>query len=89
ANYYGLKGDSTTTPIRLINNIMKDAKDNHKELWIVLQDISKAFNSISLDFLSLTLKCIGLLPNSIRCIVNLFQGHTIQVALGLSYLSSG
>ncbi|GBB93797.1 hypothetical protein RclHR1_22300004 [Rhizophagus clarus] len=45
-NYCGLKGESTASPIRLINNLIEDAKENSKELWIVLQDISKAFDSI-------------------------------------------
>ncbi|GBB93419.1 hypothetical protein RclHR1_21690001 [Rhizophagus clarus] len=79
-NYCGLKGQSTVTPIRLINNIIEDAKENSKELWIMLQDISKAFDSISLEFLSLALKHINLPPNAIFCIINLFRDRQIQVA---------
>ncbi|GBB88050.1 hypothetical protein RclHR1_14590012 [Rhizophagus clarus] len=85
ANYCELKGDSTASPIRLINNIIEDVKENSKELWIVLQDISKAFDSISLDFLELALNHIGLPPHAVRCIINLFKGRNIQVttAFGL------
>ncbi|GES86307.1 reverse transcriptase family protein [Rhizophagus clarus] len=80
ANYCGLKGESMASPIRLINNLIEDAKENSKELWIVLQDISKAFDSISLDFLDLALKRIGLPSHAVNCIVNLFKGRTVQVA---------
>ncbi|GBC01887.1 hypothetical protein RclHR1_04370008 [Rhizophagus clarus] len=80
ANYCGLKGESTASPIRLINNLIEDAKENSKELWIVLQDISKAFDSISLDFLDLALKRISLPSHMVNCIVNLFKGRTVQVA---------
>ncbi|GBC00394.1 hypothetical protein RclHR1_03840016 [Rhizophagus clarus] len=73
-------GDSTFTSIRLINNVIEDAKEHSKELWIVLQDIFKAFDSISLDFLSLALKCIGLPIHAVQCIINLFKGRQIQVA---------
>ncbi|GES75898.1 hypothetical protein GLOIN_2v1771600 [Rhizophagus clarus] len=80
ANYCGLKGKSTASPIRLINNVIEDAKENSKELWIVLQDISKVFDSISLDFLELALKQIGLPPHAVRYIINLFRGRRVQVA---------
>ncbi|GBB98305.1 hypothetical protein RclHR1_31980001, partial [Rhizophagus clarus] len=80
ANYCGLKGESTVSPIRLINNLIEDAKENSKELWIVLQDISKAFDSISLNFLDLALKRIGLPSYVVNCIVNLFKSRTVQVA---------
>ncbi|GBC03989.1 hypothetical protein RclHR1_05440007 [Rhizophagus clarus] len=78
-NYCGLKGKSTASSIRLINNIIEDAKENSKELWIVFQNISKAFDSISLDFLELALNCIGLPHHTVRCIINLFKGRNVQV----------
>ncbi|GES73641.1 RNA-directed DNA polymerase from mobile element jockey-like [Rhizophagus clarus] len=58
----------------------KDAKENSKELWIVLQDITKAFDSISLNFLQLTLKRIGLPPHAVQCIINIFKGRKVQIA---------
>ncbi|GBC07992.1 hypothetical protein RclHR1_07840005 [Rhizophagus clarus] len=86
ANYCGLKGESTVSLIRLINNLIEDAKENSKELWIVLQDISKAFDSISLDFLELALIRICLPNHAVRCIINLFKGRIVQIAtaFGLS-----
>ncbi|GES79448.1 reverse transcriptase family protein [Rhizophagus clarus] len=58
----------------------KDAKENSKELWIILQDISKAFDSISLDFLQLALKQISLPSHAVMCIINLFKDRKVQVA---------
>lgn len=34
-------------PIITLNNMIEDAKDNNRSLWILLQDIRHAFNSVS------------------------------------------
>ncbi|GBB84079.1 hypothetical protein RclHR1_10700007 [Rhizophagus clarus] len=72
--------NSASGHLRLINNVIEDAKENSKELWIVLQDITKAFDSISLNFLQLTLKRIGLPPHAVQCIINIFKGRKVQIA---------
>ena len=33
-NFAGLKGDSTKVPIYVLNNLLEDARDNNKELWL-------------------------------------------------------
>ncbi|POG74174.1 hypothetical protein GLOIN_2v1771600 [Rhizophagus irregularis DAOM 181602=DAOM 197198] len=55
----GLKGDSTSSPIHLINNLIEDEK---KQLWIMFQDIAKAFDSISIKGLELALQRIAVPP---------------------------
>src|SRR3954452_3143455 len=47
-NHAGLKGNSTDTPIHILNGIIEDAKDTNRELWIVFQDMAKAFDSVDL-----------------------------------------
>ncbi len=37
-NHAGLPGSSTTAPLRIINSIVEDAKENNKSLWILFQD---------------------------------------------------
>src|SRR5215204_1362650 len=45
-NYAGLPGGSCHTPVHVLESILYDAKSNNKPLYIFLQDISKAFDSI-------------------------------------------
>ena len=48
-NHAALKGGSTTAPIVLLNSIIEDARSHdNKELWIVCQDMTKAFDSVGL-----------------------------------------
>src|SRR6266542_5599325 len=42
-NFAGLPHKSTFEPLRLLDNILQDAKDNDKELYIYSQDMSKAY----------------------------------------------
>ena len=43
-NFAGLPGESTGAPIYTLSNILEEAKEERKELWILLQDIKKAFD---------------------------------------------
>ncbi|RIA82885.1 hypothetical protein C1645_834677, partial [Glomus cerebriforme] len=40
--FAGLPGSSTFEPLRIINEVLQDAKETHKELWLLSQDMSKA-----------------------------------------------
>ena len=57
-NYAGLPGDDTQGPIHIINNIMEDTRANKRELWLMFQDMSKAFDSVNSDCLVLALRRI-------------------------------
>ena len=54
-NYAALKCNSTFELIRLISSLIEDANRFKKELWIILMDISKAFDSVSAEILKLCL----------------------------------
>jgi hypothetical protein len=54
-NYAGLPGNSTEQPVHVLNMIMEEAKEKKKEVWILLQDMKKAFDSVSLESLKLAL----------------------------------
>src|SRR6266542_2545201 len=54
-NFCGLKEESTVTPLNVLNNIMEDAKEHRKELWILTQDMAKAYDSISMEGLRMSL----------------------------------
>ena len=52
-NFAGLVGSSTESPIHILSMIIEEAKEKNKELWLMLQDMKKAFDSISLQSLDL------------------------------------
>ncbi|EXX77498.1 hypothetical protein RirG_023220 [Rhizophagus irregularis DAOM 197198w] len=46
-NFVALKYESTFEPIKILQAIIENANINKKEAWIVLMDISKAYDSVS------------------------------------------
>jgi len=50
-NFVGLPGGSTELPIKLMNMILEDAKEHKKLVWILLQDLSKAYDRVDLTIL--------------------------------------
>lgn len=51
-NWAGMPGGQTIFPIRTLHNLIENAKQTKAQLWIVLQDISKVFDSIEPYFLT-------------------------------------
>ncbi|EXX64446.1 hypothetical protein RirG_142610 [Rhizophagus irregularis DAOM 197198w] len=54
-NFAGLPGGSTDIPIKMLNAIIHQHKydsSDDQDLWIVSQNISKAFNSMDLNMLN-------------------------------------
>ena len=74
-NFAGLPGNSTEEPVHIVNTIIEDAKESNKELWLVLQDMKKAFDSVSLEALKRAMKRIKLPEVTTNLILNLFQGR--------------
>src|SRR3954454_3532988 len=85
-NYAGLKGNSTDTPIYIVNGIMEEAKDTNRELWIVFQDMAKAFDSVGLTPLRKAIERFKIPEHMISYIIDLFDNRVIRVttAQGLS-----
>jgi exonuclease III len=78
-NFAGLPGESTYSPIHTINNLLEDAKQKNKETWVLLQDIKKAFDSVSMKSIELALIRIKVPENLIRFIIEIFNGRQAQV----------
>jgi len=55
-----LKGTGCDEVIHLINAAMEDARENNKEMWIVLQDMKRAFDSVDNNALVLSMKRLKL-----------------------------
>lgn len=78
-NFAGLPGNSTEEPIQILNAIIEDATDNKKELWLVLQDMKKAFDSVSLRSLELAMKRLKIPQITIKFILNLFENRQSKI----------
>lgn len=78
-NFAGLPGGSTHHPIHTINNIIEDAHDNSKEVWIILQDMAKAFDSVGLTPLEHALNRIKFPPTLTTLIINLFKDRRMRI----------
>src|SRR5215216_3996983 len=85
-NFAGLPGGSTEKPIKIINMLLEDANENKKELWILLQDLSKAYDRVDLKFLRLALQRIKIPVKCVDLIINLFTNrkNAIFTADGLT-----
>ena len=78
-NYIALPGNSTSTPIHILNNIIEDSYYNNKELWLLSQDMSKAYDSVNTNLLQKSLKRIQLPPQLIQIILNLLSDCSNKV----------
>ncbi|RHZ87113.1 hypothetical protein Glove_40g117 [Diversispora epigaea] len=58
---------------------MKDARDNKRELWIMFQDMSKAFDSVSAELLILALRHIRIPERFVSLIEKLLRNRENQV----------
>ena len=85
-NYAGLPGGSCHTPIHILESIIHDASSNNKSLFIFLQDISKAFDSIDTNMLEMAMLRLRLPLGFIKLTISLFTNRSNRVitADGLS-----
>src|SRR6266542_2371963 len=87
-NYCDLKEESTSTPLCTLNNIIEDVKEHKKELWILTQNMAKAYDSISMEGLLLSLRRIGLPDSFNSWILDLFQGRRMRVITAFGLIDS-
>ena len=85
-NYAGLPGGSCHTPIHILESIIHDSNTYNKPLFIFLQDISKAFDSIDINMLELAMQRLRIPQGFIKLTLNLFNNRSNRVitANGLS-----
>ena len=62
-----------------MNNIIEDAREKKKELWIATQDMRKAYDSIGLGSLELALQRIDIPQNIIKWIIQLYKNRLMKV----------
>ena len=59
-NFATTKNCSIHTPIQILLNTIEYYKNNNKEVWILFQDMSKAFDKININHLIDSCKRIGI-----------------------------
>jgi Reverse transcriptase (RNA-dependent DNA polymerase) len=62
-----------------MNNLLEDARQKNKEVWILFQDMKKAFDSVSLLMMEKALRRIKIPEIAIRFLLNLYNGRKIKV----------
>ncbi|CAB4416159.1 unnamed protein product [Rhizophagus irregularis] len=81
-NFAGLSGGSTDVPIKMLNAIIHQHKydsSDDQDLWIVSQDISKAFDSMDLNMLKLTLERLHFPALLVHFILNFFTRRNNKI----------
>ena len=74
-NYIALPGNSTAIPIYILNNIIEDASCNFKKLWLISQDMSKAYDSVNLDLFKKALNHISMPSKLVDILINLLTNR--------------
>ncbi|GBB86990.1 hypothetical protein RclHR1_13440008 [Rhizophagus clarus] len=78
-NFAGLPGGTCRDPIITLESIIHDANHTNSPLWILSQDISKAFDSVNLTMLKFALERIRLPATAITLILSLFMNRSNRV----------
>ncbi|CAB4439657.1 unnamed protein product [Rhizophagus irregularis] len=80
-NYAALKNESTLEPLKIVQAVIEDANKYKKEAWILLMDISKAYDSVSSIMLKKCMERIKLPKNFIDLVmdVNLNRYNRVLV----------
>ena len=87
-NFAGLPHSSTFEPVRILDNILQDARTNKKELWILFQDMSKAFDRVNIFMLKKALHRLKLPLRFISLIVNIFTNRTNKIITAYGHTDS-
>src|SRR6185437_7393071 len=86
-NYIALPGNSTNIPIHILNNFIEDANCNQKEIWLLSQDMSKAYDSVNIDLFTLSLQRLNMPPHLTTILANLLTSRTNRVITNLGLTS--
>ncbi|CAB4417816.1 unnamed protein product [Rhizophagus irregularis] len=78
-NFAGLPGGSCRDPIITLESIIHDSVVTKHPLWILSQDISKAFDSVDLTMLKFALQRLRLPNNAIQFLLSLFMARYNRV----------
>src|ERR1043165_7026747 len=75
SNHVAIPNTSTQTPIVTISHILEDAQVQNKELWLLSQDMSKAYDSIHIPLLKKALQRIQMPEAVTELITDIFTNR--------------
>ncbi|KAG9294403.1 hypothetical protein G9A89_001908 [Geosiphon pyriformis] len=78
-NFSVLKSTTTQTPIFAISLVMEDALEKNRELWLVLQNMRKAYDSVGWEHLERCLVKIKMCGKFIFFFGNIHRNRTNQI----------
>ena len=87
-NYVALSNNSTSKPIHILKNLIEDAICNHREIWLLSQDMSKAYDSVNLTLLQHSLSRLSLPSSVINIISDILTDRSNQVITNLGLIPS-
>src|SRR5215213_437953 len=84
--FAGLPGTSTFEPIRILNALMDDAKEQKQEIWVLFQDLSKAYDRVNIFMLRKAMQRLKLPLAFIDLIENIFteRQNSVFTEVGLT-----
>ena len=77
--FAGLPGSSTFEPLRILNEIIEDAKEKHTEIWTLFQDMSKAYDHVNIFMLKKAMQRLKIPSSFNNLIINLFTQRKNRV----------
>ena len=81
-----LKSTSTHCPITVIRNILEDATQHkNKEVWLVLQDMKKAYDSVGWEAIHTSLTRIKMNQSYINILKDLHENRTTSIITAHGY----
>ncbi|GBC07807.1 hypothetical protein RclHR1_00770020 [Rhizophagus clarus] len=80
-NRAGLLGESTYQPLQHLHHAIEMAKKYKKEIWIGVQDLSKAYDRINISLLRLAMVRLRILQTIIGLLLQLFTDRTNRIIL--------
>ncbi|GES81653.1 RNA-directed DNA polymerase from mobile element jockey-like [Rhizophagus clarus] len=80
-NHAGLLGESTYQPLQHLHHAIEMAKKYKKEIWIGVQDLSKAYDRINISLLRLAMARLRISQTIIELILQLFTDRTNRIIL--------
>ena len=85
-NFAAFPHQSTLQPVSQLTNIIEHSTTEKKEIWILLQDMSKAFDSVHLPTLYKALERIRIPKNFVKLLTSLLSNRRNRVitTLGLT-----
>ncbi|KAG9290028.1 hypothetical protein G9A89_010334 [Geosiphon pyriformis] len=78
-NFSVLKGMTTQSPIFAISSVVEDALKKNRELWLVLQNMCKAYDSVGWEHLKRSLIRIKMCDRFIRFFGSIHNGRVNRV----------